>query len=646
MTIPTNKPVPSSDPRDLLFNAEKLDEVVSSSADTYTDRFGVLRRTLAGIKNLVVQAIDIVLAGAGYVGYTVVTGDGVADNSTDIAAADLLGRPIMFSGLIVVASPTTITSPIVDTSRQIFVEGAQVTIANGRPVRPEWFGSDAAALDRAARSLSGGGTVQLSAASYGPCGHTYGASGAGSGKYLGIDNLRIVGAGMPRLSDDCKSLVGGSIIKGTFWLYANNIELRDVGVDCGLTVTDALYAGGPADALMISYPDTDAKAAAALRRGVKLHNVIGLARSPDALCHAVIAGEGVVEVVTSGDVVGCMGLHGVVIKASSIRADQLTAYCNNGEGVIIKSDAQATAVSSDVQIDRVTVRGEGPFRASPHAVATAGDSLQFFALGGAIDKVQIGEAILSGHPKGLRALFGGNYTIRGVRIGRLSIDQYSVSGTRQAIDISASGSQYVRGWSIGSIEARNTDVGLLTDFVQDSNTQNHVSIGHLEVTNATRAADVGSQSYVNIGAVVANGCSDAVYKITGSPLLKVGTLSKDVATPAVYSTSGGGLVPALSNGWTVVAGGDAFGVDLLGGKVSLRGLVKPGTGSTLTTLPRWAWPPAAKRLSARGRAGSAEASVPLLISTAGVVSVNEAAGGTANCTDWLSLAGIEYDLQG
>lgn len=569
------------------------------------------------------------------------------DKSAAIAAAVAIGKPLMFIGPAVVSSPVTITVPIIDTMSQIFAVGAKVSITNGQPVRPEWFGSDAEALDRAARSLPNGGTVLLAdERSYGPCGHAYGYTGAGTGKYLGIDNLRIVGAGMPRLADDCRSLVGGSIIKGTFWLYANNIEARDLGVDCGLTVTDALYAGGPADALMVTYPDVDAKGAATLRRGVKLHNVIGLARSPGALCHAVIAGEGVVDVVTSGDVVGCMGLHGVVIKAASVRAEQLTAYCNDGEGLIIKSDAQATAVSSDVQIDRVTVRGEGPFRSTPHAVATSGDSLQLFALGGAIDKVQIGEAILSGHPKGLSTRFGGNYLIRGVRIGRLSVDQYAVSGTRQALDISATGLQYVRSWSIGSIEARNTDVGLVTDFVQDSNTQNHVSIGHLEVTNATRVADVGSQSYVNVGAVVANGCSDAVYKITGTPLLKVGTLSKDASTPAVYSASGGGLVPALSNGWTVVAGGDAFGVDLLGGKVSLRGLVKPGSSSTLTTLPRWAWPPATKRLSARGRAGSAEASVPLLISTAGVVSVNEVAGGTANCTDWLSLAGIEYDLQG
>lgn len=48
MTTPTQLPVPSKDPRDLLFNAEKMDEAVNSLAFTYVDRFGIVRQTLAG----------------------------------------------------------------------------------------------------------------------------------------------------------------------------------------------------------------------------------------------------------------------------------------------------------------------------------------------------------------------------------------------------------------------------------------------------------------------------------------------------------------------------------------------------------------------------------------------------------------------
>ena len=47
--MPTTNPVPSTDPSDLLFNAGKLDEVVNSTANSFTDRLGVARRTVAGM---------------------------------------------------------------------------------------------------------------------------------------------------------------------------------------------------------------------------------------------------------------------------------------------------------------------------------------------------------------------------------------------------------------------------------------------------------------------------------------------------------------------------------------------------------------------------------------------------------------------
>lgn len=56
-TTPTNKPIPSEDPRDLKFNAGKIDEVVTSDAHYYTDRFGVRRWTIAGFQHTAEEAI-------------------------------------------------------------------------------------------------------------------------------------------------------------------------------------------------------------------------------------------------------------------------------------------------------------------------------------------------------------------------------------------------------------------------------------------------------------------------------------------------------------------------------------------------------------------------------------------------------------
>lgn len=56
-TQPTNLPVPSESPRDLKFNAGKIDEFVTSIAQQYIDRFGNSHYTIEGIRWLAQQAI-------------------------------------------------------------------------------------------------------------------------------------------------------------------------------------------------------------------------------------------------------------------------------------------------------------------------------------------------------------------------------------------------------------------------------------------------------------------------------------------------------------------------------------------------------------------------------------------------------------
>ncbi len=57
-TTPTSLPIPSEDPRDLKFNAGKIDEFVTSDSHYYTDRFGVQRFTIAGIVYTASEAIS------------------------------------------------------------------------------------------------------------------------------------------------------------------------------------------------------------------------------------------------------------------------------------------------------------------------------------------------------------------------------------------------------------------------------------------------------------------------------------------------------------------------------------------------------------------------------------------------------------
>lgn len=68
-TTPTSNPIPSEAPQDLKFNAGKIDEFVTSSGRTYTDRFGINRSTIEGVNYLAQQAMN----SFGYVTLTGVT---------------------------------------------------------------------------------------------------------------------------------------------------------------------------------------------------------------------------------------------------------------------------------------------------------------------------------------------------------------------------------------------------------------------------------------------------------------------------------------------------------------------------------------------------------------------------------------------
>lgn len=57
-TQPTQEAVPSESPRNLKFNAGKIDEFVTSASHVYTDRFGVQHWTIAGITYNANQAIS------------------------------------------------------------------------------------------------------------------------------------------------------------------------------------------------------------------------------------------------------------------------------------------------------------------------------------------------------------------------------------------------------------------------------------------------------------------------------------------------------------------------------------------------------------------------------------------------------------
>lgn len=669
MATPTNNPVPSADANDFAQNVEQIDIAVNGAPGAkWRNRLtGEEHMTLAdAVQDQATLALNLAnntdpAKGAGMVGGAArvvdveqwgCALDGITDCAAQLASANAFAVshqiPLSIRGPIHVGSPVTITTGIVDGLHQMFSATSAVTINNGLPVRPDWWGDVEGAVRYAINALpSTGGTVQLEAKTYKPNGYRYGFGGTGVA--ITKDNVTILGRKMPTFTNNCKALTGGTIIQGQFGVYANNFEMRDVGIDSGKTVLETYYSdtaqAGVTEALGISYPDDATKASNALRTNIRLHNIISLASSPTDPVHGIIVGEGVADVVCTGDIIGMYGVHGVVIKCRGVVADNLRAYCNGEDGLIIKSDTQTTARAERVNIKYAEAHASGPAGFSPYAVSTTGTGYMLRATGGSVDQVYIGEFVESGYPVAHYKVFDGGYSISSCGIGLMRTDGYGVPAESYGVlDNSNAHEREIVRCRIDQLESRNRAAPFVTNCYANSVGAENMSFGNINAYGTVNTVRVGNTAIVSIGSVSANGCTDAVYRLQSAAKIKVGMLSS-ANIAAVYSTSSGGSAPALASGWTQIAENDVFGVDLSGGRVHLRGLIQPTAASTIfASLPTWARPTTVKRFVAQGIAAGASHAVPVVIGSDGFCAVNEVGGGVANCSTWLSLDGISWDV--
>ena len=576
-------------------------------------------------------------------------GDGVTNDAAAVAAANTAaaGRPLLFPSVTHIGSPVTITCPILDTNQQLFTTNSQITIDNKLYVRPDWWGDVENTLNYATNALpAGGGTVKLANRTYKSNNHAYTFGTLNTTQGVFKDNVLYEGEKMPRLANDCQSLVGGTIIQDLVLCYANNVEFRNIGFDSGKTYCDVRYGGAPpigqGECLILSYPDQPTKDAAALRRNARLHNIIGLSYSPAALTHALIVGEGYQNVTCTGEIVGCYGIHGITVKCANLKAEQFTSYCNNGEGVIIKSDSQSTAISYNVQIGKIYVDATGPDGWSPYATASTGNGLYLHCAANNIDGIQIGDFISTGYPIGITSAISAGFTLANLQIDSARIDCSNIAGS-VGVSLQAPSTSIIQQVQLGNLHVRNCQIGIVAQYYGSGWVTSFSNVDAINVTDVV--LQIGNTAYVNISAIHARTVTNAIARITATPKLLFGQVFRDQAGCPMFHSGSGGLVPTLKNGWTQVAGNDTFRVELEGGRIHMRGLIVPGTNNNPTQLPQWAWPAETKRFIVQGNTTGTIAAVPLIVNPNGDVFVNEVAGGTANCTTWLSLAGCSWTAQ-
>lgn len=489
----------------------------------------------------------------------VITGDGVNDVSAQVTAANAAGRPVRFVGVAHIGVAVTLTVPIVDAVKQIFSTTSQITIDNGHAVRPEWFGASSGNIMRAVDSLPAvGGEVRLDNHRYPPsysgitpANVVTGTAVAGV-DYLAKAGVTIVGSGRPLVAADGNSLINGSgtIVEGPFYVHASNCEFSGFGVDSGLTVCNARYAGAAKDgfaAIQIN------QTTPAFWSGSHFDELIGLCAAPSSAVHAMLieAGDGF----SMGDLYGRRGIHGVVLKASNWRARLLDGYECNSNPVIIKSDSYAP--TNFFQVDKIQGRGgtDTAVRIQP-LMATMG--------GG-----EIGSIICRDSPVGLS--IDGGFVASSINIKSLQTHGCP-KGIRRVIE--------TRGVSIGRAVINNASVTAFEDV--SATVAYPFAFGKLECLLC--AAGVTTNGVVVIDEYMSSGTSGFDVNFTaGTGRVLIGMARRTSPAQAAISN----LNPALGSGWANFGGTrSTFDVQLDGYGYRLKGLLTPGAvNSTICTLP-------------------------------------------------------------
>jgi len=579
--------------------------------------------------------------------YTFIFGNGLADKAGEIAQANAAGKPVVIVGVIHVASPATLAVPLVDRLSRMFTDASAITIDNGEQVRPEWFGLTQGCLVRAIAALpSYGGVVALCNRRYPPNDYHYGFGG-NPGRAITKRGVRIKGARMPSFASDLRRLDDGSIIEGAVYAFANGFELFDVGIDHGIDVVNAYYGDGAApqagihEGLLMSYPNASVAAAGTSVRGATLHNVRSLVHSPTAPVHAMILSEAYSGVTATGVIEVAMGIHGCVIKGRDTKVESITAYCNGVNGVIVKTalglSTAATAYFN--QIGRITTWAGAPPIFTPHAVAgKVGAGLRIHPESGPVDMLQIDQMFDYGHAQAVS--IDGPDPVSNVSIG-------SIVGEGNFWTLYSSASSVSR-CNFGDIVGRNSDIVALLGWGSETTNRIKSVLG----VNVDVVLDCAGGVSPQVGMVGGESVVTALMRLRGPARPRI-ALVEDRSTnpiPRLYATDLSGTVPALNTGWSEVGGAGAspFYIVHGGEGIILNGLIKAansGTSLKCIQLPAWAWPLSIKRFFARGLTA---ALVPQLVEIAvgidGQVTVNEHAGGVANCLGWLSLDAISYPL--
>ena len=174
----------------------------------------------------------------------------------------------------------------------------------------------------------------------------------GSGKPNTDSTITIISQMVQPLITSPTKLLGGTILLGTFdGSLKDNIEIHDLGVDCGLDYCNTYKAGVAQEGVFFAqlynplggFPSSDGQhqlqTLSPPRKGVVINNVSALCMSSTALVHAMLV-ENTIDAKIS-NVSTYFGVFGLVIKSIGATAVNYDGHGHGWGGVVIKSNDYA-----------------------------------------------------------------------------------------------------------------------------------------------------------------------------------------------------------------------------------------------------------------------------------------------------------------
>ncbi|EDG2701331.1 phage tail protein, partial [Salmonella enterica] len=370
-----------------------------------------------------------------------------------------------------------------------------------------------------------------------------------------VENITIVGAGMPQLSSDKRYFIDGTgtIIQGTIKNQAKGFKIFNLGIDVGDYVSQNVYPS-------VTYEDGLQHYGVGSNANIEINNVKILNTVTDTAkpgTHSLLLEQ--LSGVKLGYVECIGGFHGFTVKCQGLQGGIAHCYGQYGDAFIFKSDSGGAC--ADNYMERITVGlydNTGWPDVTMGGIYDAHDNVT-------IDKIGIGELIVQNASWGLIPSDANTGFITNVSIGRYSA--FNVYGNYYSLTID----NKCVGWTIGEHRISGASGGIRVH--PDSA---EINIGTGSSKGNTKSGYALGGNSLSHGVIFANENGEAGVDYLGGLGFDASLVHGYVNGTVLFSG-----MPTAKNGNPINGWGDtgAFDMNITGKTVNITGSLTRGTSA-------------------------------------------------------------------